>query len=1372
MYLNVQDKWVSIKQHITTGIQSLFPVTTNKGSIDLISVEFKEPDTSIAVQRDTLISGQSLTCNVYGTFVKRDAAGKELERAKVKILDLPVVTHRGTFIVLGKDYAVFNQLRLKPGVYTKKSEDSGDVTTSFNLGKGLGFKLLLSPSDGVFYVRFDKSKASASTIKIPLYSLLKVLGISDDELKHRWGDKIYANNVGKSHLIEDAHKLVQATVYEGKRTGNDVDDLRNYFRGTALDNETTKVTLGNSYDKVEAGALLDAASKMVRVYSGSENEDDMDSLLFKEVLSVEDHLMLRIEKGIKETNNINKIKAALVNGKPLRECIPTNFLTRLIETFFTKSSLSSPQSEINPIEVLETNHKITAMGEGGIKSEHGIPMSARNLHPSHFGFLDPVRTTESTRVGVDLRTTQGAVVKNRSIYAPFLDRRGNKVMVKPLDLAGKVIGFSGQEGKKTVRVLYKGEMLEMPREKVDYWMDDPKDTFTYTSNLTPFMHNDQGNRITMASRFETQAVPLVDRDEPFVQVKNGDSSVEHDIGASFLSPVAPEDGTVTEVTDNYIKVNDKKVDIYHIHPLNLKTFLTMYPTVKVGEKVKKGQRLADSNFTKNGTLALGANLNTAYISYKGWNHEDGIVISESAAKKLTSQHMYAKEVDLSESTYLDKNRFIQLFPSKVSPIQSRKLDEDGVALKGLTFEKGDPVILALGKKDLTKYDMMLSRIQGALANPYRDAAEYWDHDRPGTVSDVVRTGTMVKVVFTTEDEMRVGDKLSNRHGGKGTVTLILPDSEMPKTADGKPVDQLLNPAGVISRVNAGQLYETMAGKIAQKTGKTYYSDNFSKDDSSKLLTKQLKENHLKMEEPLYDGKTGKVLGDVFIGNQYTLKLHKMTEGNFAARSTKAYDVNKQPARGGEAGAKAVGLQDVYALLGHNARANLHEMASYKSQDNAEFWNAVRLGLPIPKAKEPFAFEKFKAIVGASGIDVRKGDNSYTITPISDKQISNQSNGAITSGTLLVSGIDKYKAEQGGLFDERITGGSTGRNWSHIELAEPIINPLFSNIVKTLLHDQDVENMKPSEIKTQLAKINVDKRIAVISSELKATKGVQRDKLLKEFKYLNALKKMGMKPEDYVLTKFPVIPPQFRPIYDSQTSGAPMVSDVNYLYRDMINVNNELKALKDFPEADPTKVKLRKALQQAAGAVVGTEKPVNKKSEKHELQGYMPMLTGSKIEGGGTSKESFFHRKIMKRNQDMTGRGTILPDPNLHIDNVKIPLDMAHELYKPFVINNLVRHGYNVPQAMQEVKNKSQVAMQALDSEMASRPVLLNRAPTLHKYNILAFKPIPVEGKSIFIPPLVIKGFAADFDGDSVAGDTNVLVCTDTGRIELKEIKDV
>lgn len=1071
-------------------------------------------------------------------------------------------------------------------------------------------------------------------------------------------------------------------------------------------------------------------------------------------------------------------------------------------------------------------------------------------------------------------------------------------------------------------------------------------------------------------------------------------------------------------------------------------------------------------------------------------HEDGIVISETAAKKLTSQHMYVKEIESNDDITIDKNRYIKFFPSKITPTQMRKLDKDGIAMKGTTVEKGDFVITALCKRDLTQYDTMLTKLRGALANPYKDISETWDHDRPGLVTDVVRNGNLVKVILTTEDETRVGDKLcyspdtevltkrgwilfpeltmddeiccldpetdnlrydkpslvdswdhdgdmyhldtaslnfmitpdhytytksrydsnfklvqakdvygkrvehkknaiwnasdvptftlpgvehkhakyrgekvipmdlwleflgyyvsegsshafegnnsvtisqskkahpeaydkmcanvvamgfvahkrsdsfvihnkqlysycvqlgksyekrlprytldvSRRqslillealmlgdgswgstgtglytstssglcddvqelllkcgyagtvtmvrgarvdiikgkpydcrpiwtcsvmlkyltpevnhghvstqsgqleeylnytgkvycctvpthvlyvrrhgkaafsgntgiHGNKGTVTLILPDHTMPHDANKEPVDMLLNPAGVISRVNPGQLYEAMAGKIARKTGKPYIVDNFSPEDSSKLVLKHMKENGITPEEPLFDAKTGRKLGDVFVGVPYITKLHKQTEGNFAARFTKGYDVNLQPSKGGEEGAKAIGLQDVYALLGHNARANLHEMASYKSQKNEDFWDAIKIGLPTPPAKEPFAFEKFKALIGAAGIHVQRDKEAYTIAPLSDKHILAQSNGSISSGALLTSSLGGDKEELGGLFDPMVTGGKKGTQWSHMDLAEPVVNPMFAAVVKVLLEGKDLSSMKPAEIKAELSKINVPQRLATIRTELGTAKGSPRNKLLKELRYLTALQKIGMKPEDYVLNKFPIIPPQFRPIYPSQSGGAPMISDLNLLYRDMINVNNELGKLKDFPETDTTKVKLRSDLQQAAGAIVGIMKPVNKKNEKQEIKGIIPVITGGNLDGGGTSKESYFHKKLMKRNQDLTGRGTILPDPDLHVDYAKIPIDMAHMLYKPFVINNLVKKGMSPLTAAQHVADRTIVASRALDQELERRPIILNRAPTLHKYNMLALKPIAVEGKSIFIPPLIIKGFS-------------------------------
>lgn len=1756
MYLNTSDKWADILKKVEQGIKNVFPIEGKTGKIECLRVDIpNKANASIDNQKSKLLSGNSLSTPVYGEFKLTRKNGKT-ESARIKILDLPVLTSRGTFIVQGKDYSVFNQVRLKPGVYVRRTNDSDAVFADFNLGKGLGFEIHMD-NTGVFSIRFDKSKLSTSSKKIPLYALLNTLGVSDTQLAATWGDELLKVNKAKSRGDADVQQIVEQVIYPAKRTGNNVADLREYFKTNELNAETTSVTLGMPTKTVTPEAILAASAKIVKVYNNKEEEDDLDSLLFKEVLSVDDHLMLRIEKKAKEEGLIYKIMNRIDQDYQLKSILLPNMFTKLIEGFFTKSSLSAPQTEINPIEILETNHKITAMGEGGIGNDRAIPMSARNLHPSHFGYLDPVRTTESERVGIDLRTTLNTQVKNRNIYGEFIDRNGKKVMLKPMDLVGKVIGFPNQDRKPIVRAMIGNHMKDVPREKVDYWMARASDMFTITTNLVPFLHNDQGNRITMAGRMVTQAVPLVHREAPLVQIRDQSgryNTIQERYGKDFFVPKAPHDGVVTAVTSKYIMIDQTKVEIYENFPLNLKcpsgemriairrangdiwrgkinqyeyqyndhiqsinpttrrsswerinafdwqdndkvlynirfssgrnvvvtedhslitinpngklvpifpkdcvegktkcplamlppndvdngvermfdtyhygvlaglylaegyintetnvisiacsepeakeeirlildrcalgtclsylcktdvrlrdadlsywliskfgrlsgskfiddsiynfsedfrkglvqgymagdgcstkvatstngigirvfgatvskrlrddmvdllaslgvmttictqasndpnhqdlhffsipsrelpewqmfyygrkeykyrdllsklspnalyrfrlpeiyfehmnqdaeikwhasdvrwdtikeiteapheplvydfevarsnmfaveggliihnTFLTMYPLVKVGDKVKKGDVLADSNFTKNGELALGINLNVAYIPYKGWTHEDSIVISQSTAKKLTSQHMYTKEFEVTPDTYLDKASFIKWFPTKITAENIQKLDDTGVIKRDSIVNRGDILVTGLRRKTLTAADDMMRRLRGSLVNPYKDASEVWDHDTPGKVIEVIRQGKLVRVVVITEDEAKRGDKLSGLHGNKGTIGLILPDEEMPLDSKGNRIEALLNPASVPSRVNPGQLYEAMEGKRALRTGANkVIIDNFDPADSSQKVLAKMKRDGVAVEEPIYDPKTGKSLGNVMVGTPYFLKLHKQTEGNFSALYRGAYDVNNQPIKGGEEGAKGVGLLDVYALLGHNARNNLAEMATFKSDRNDDFWNQLEAGITPSPAKEPFAFNKFKSLVTASGIGIQADQQNLSLAPLNDKMVLDMSKGAIAKGSILENHMGKDRPEKGGIFDPVITGGLEGKNWSHVNLAAPIVNPLFEGVVSVLLH-KDITGMNGKDVQKELAAINVPKRIGEVSAALEVAKGSARNKLLKELKYLTALKKANMNPAEYVLTKFPIVPPQFRPIYDSQTGGLPMVSDVNYLYKDMLNVNEKLEAMKDYPDSE--KAALLKDLRQSAHAIVGLMAPVNKQNEKRGVTGFLPQLTGSNFNGQGTSKESFFHRKILKRQQTLTGRGTILPDPDLHVDNVKIPWDMAWKTYQPFVIAEFKKRGINILRAREEIKNRSEIAKQILLQQMEKRPVLINRAPTLHKFSIMAMKPIPTEGKSILIPPLVIKGFNADFDGDSVSGDTYVCVKDADGRVKVKEIKDV
>ncbi len=733
--------------------------------------------------------------------------------------------------------------------------------------------------------------------------------------------------------------------------------------------------------------------------------------------------------------------------------------------------------------------------------------------------------------------------------------------------------------------------------------------------------------------------------------------------------------------------------------------------------------------------------------------------------------MYVSEFESDPETYIDKTSYIKWFPTKITSENIQKLDEVGIIKENVQVKRGDIMVCGLRRKTLTAADNMMRRLRGSLVNPYKDAAEVWEHDTPGTVIDVVKTRKTVRIVVATEDSAKRGDKITGLHGNKGTIGLILPDSEMPCDKDGKPVDALFNPASVPSRVNPGQLYEAIEGKRAKKMGlKRVVIDNFDPADSSQKILSKAERDKIDIEEELFDPKTGKSLGNVFVGTPYIIKLHKQTEGNFSALYRGAYDVNNQPVKGGEEGSKGVGLLDLYALLGHNARNNLAEMATYKSDRNDDFWNRLESGLTPLAAKEPFSFNKFKSLVTASGVNVKSEQDGLSIAPISDRSVLSMSKGAISKGSILENHMGKDRPEVGGIFDPAITGGLEGQNWAHINLAEPVVNPLFETVVATLLRRPNLVGMNGKQIKAELAKINVDTRIAEVKKTLESAKGSSRNKLIKELKYLTALKKTGMKPEEYVLTKFPIIPPAFRPIYNSQTGGLPMVSDVNYLYKDMLNVNEKLEAMKDYP--DEEKAALVKDLRQSAHAIVGLMAPINKQNEKRDVTGFLPQLTGSNYNGVGTSKESYFHRKVLKRQQALTGRGTILPDPDLHIDNVKIPWDMAWKIYQPFIIAEYRKRGINIIKAREEIKNRTDTAKSFLVKEMEKRPVLMNRAPTLHKFNIMAFKPIGTEGKSILIPPLIIKGYNADFDGDSVSGETVVVVQDESGKITAKQIKDV
>jgi hypothetical protein len=327
--------------------------------------------------------------------------------------------------------------------------------------------------------------------------------------------------------------------------------------------------------------------------------------------------------------------------------------------------------------------------------------------------------------------------------------------------------------------------------------------------------------------------------------------------------------------------------------------------------------------------------------------------------------------------------------------------------------------------------------------------EAWNHDEVGKVVDAHTASKQVRFIIRSVKSLEIGDKLTGLHGNKGIVSLILPDSKMPYNKNtGKPVDILLNPASVTSRVNLGQLMETAAAKIAKSTGTPYLIHNFSNKSNVASLQEELKKHGLSDAEDIVDPESNKTLGNILTGPQYFIKLYKTSDQNWSARNTGGYDANSQPTKGGEEGSKSVGYMEMLGLMGSNARKNLKEIATTKSESNQVYWDKFLQGQPLPKPKTTFVSKKFLDYLTASGIKTTMKDGVITATPLTDADILHMSNGALKNSSMINS--KTLGPDKGGLFDPAVTGGLDGEKWSHYKLAESIPNPLMERPIKSVL----------------------------------------------------------------------------------------------------------------------------------------------------------------------------------------------------------------------------------------------------------------------------------------------------------------------------------
>jgi DNA-directed RNA polymerase subunit beta' len=1395
--LDPEEGFDLLKDRVQKAVSGLFPIAGKKNTLELHDVTVRDTLSSYDTrsQKEAKLEGKSWTVPVEATVsLKDNATGKVLDRQKIRLMNLPKLTNRYSHIVDGQEYQVDNQWRLKPGVYNMVKAD-GALESHFN-ALGGGFKIHFDPATREFSMGYGNSN-------IPLKPLLHAMGVPEEEVEKRWGKDIAVAN--HSDMPKALSKFYKADTGLKPAATITPEDMRAHFwqvmDDTKLSPDVNMLTLGKAHPNVTGATLLDASDKLLKISRGEAKSDPRDALMFKDLHSMEDFAAERITQGSRDI--LRKIGNTVDKRDKVRDIIAPDTFNRHIRQMFSKNSLASVPSQINPLEMISAQFKTTIMGKGGIRDEHIVSDEAKLIDPSHLGFLDPIETPEGSSTGIVLRLPVGVQKKGHDVSIKMYNLHTGKnedvnptvaykshvvlpdqvkwVDGKPVPI-GPSIKISGLENE-----IYDGSM-----KGADYVMRDPMQMFSFASNMIPFMPADHPNRSTMAGRQMEQAVSLLHREVPLVQSLAGAHSFDHMIGG-FASHHSRVDGTVTQIKPDAVVIKDTdgkkhEVQIYDHFPLNEdKAFLHSTPIVKVGDKVSAGQTIADSNFTKGGVLAMGTNLRVGFMPYKGLNYEDGIVVTESAAKRLTSEHLHRHSIERDVAHVLDKRKFQAYIPTGMNRAQAEKLDDEGVIKPGTVVMPGDTLIAALraSNESEKREDVQLSKLHKSIVRPFKDASITWDKDYPGVVKEVVKTGTNVAVHVKTEEPLEIGDKITARHGNKGICVAIIPDHESPHTKDGRPLDVILNPLGVTGRTNLGQVLEVAAAKVAEKTGKTYFIKNFKPGaDLHAQVTQDLEKHGLTDKETVYDPANGRPMGDVLVGPMHILKLHHQVEKKLSARALGygyAYDKNKIPKGGGPHGAQSLGVLGLYAMLGHGALSNLREMNTIKSDSGQgdQFWAALQAGEMLPTPKPTFAYNKFISLIKGLNVNVEKVGNSLTLVPMTDKQVKEMSNGELKDPAKLTV-AKTMRPEVGGLFDPKITGGMEGNQWAHFVLPEAFPNPVFEGAITKLtgLKSNQFDGLvagtvgydpvtghigNPQKMKgcllggkafdAMLGKIDVKKDLAaaLVALQKPKLKDSYLDAANKKVKFLSALDRAGLSARDaYMMKNVPVLPPSMRPL-SVLPDGTISEEDLNGLYKGLhLTASRYAKMSPLIPEDDQSKVELRQEVYDGLRALSGLG------GYPHGIRrGILDYISGKHIDPStdskvGQPKEGFFQEQLVTRKQDMTMRGTIIPEPSLSLDEVGIPKAAALELYKPFIIRELRNLlGVSPLAAQKKLSEGGEIVNRALDRVILHRPILLKRDPVLHKYGIQGLQPRIVSGKAIQVQPLITSSYNADFDGDAM-----------------------
>ncbi len=964
---------------------------------------------------------------------------KEEKDQDIFLGDFPLMTQRGTFIVNAVERVVISQLIRSSGVFFTSQMSKGrqlfGAKVIPNRGAWLEFE---TDSDNSISVKIDRKR------KVPVTSVLRAFaameiespkGFKNGELSNSEIKKLFKNINSEVDPIE---KTIEKDI--AKTTGQAFVEIYKRIRPGDLateDNAQSFIEAMFSFERYDLGEVgrwkirqrLDLKEDKIGQEDRVLRFDDLVNII-KEIINLNDnplakpddidHLgnrrvkafgellqnklrvgMARTERNIRDRMSTLEphelVPGQLINARP--------FIASIKE-FFTSSQLSQFMDQHNPLAELEHKRRLSAMGPGGLTRERA-GFEVRDVHSSHYGRICPIETPEGPNIGLVGHLASCARLNDYGfIETPYRKVKQGKLTKEIVYLnaseeekyniahAGVDIDKRGNLLDKEVEARVHSEPSTVPRKKVDFIDVIPQQPISIATALIPFLEHDDSNRALMGSNMQRQAVACVRPEAPVVGT-GMETRAAQDSGEMII---AEENGVIMAVDADTIKVKIKgvknKLKEYPLRSFvrtNQYTCICQQPLVNKGQRVKKGDVLADGAATDKGRLALGQNLLVAFMSLRGSNFEDAIILSEKLVKedRYTSIHIESFDCDVRE-TKLGAEVTTPDIPN-VGEERLKDLDEEGIVRIGAEVGPNDILIGKIspkGETDLTAEERLLQAIFGEKARDVKDTSKRMSHGKRGRVvgikvfsrdkgdklpSGVIKT---IQVEVAQLRKISVGDKLAGRHGNKGVIARVLPEQDMPYLADGRPVDIVLNPLGVASRMNIGQILETHFGWAAKTLGYDGVSPSLSgineQDIKDELKKAGLPEDGKVI---LYDGRNGEAFEQpVTVGYIYIMKLLHLVEDKIHMRSVGPYSLITQQPLGGKAqfGGQRFGEMEVWALEGYGAAHSLQEMLTFKSDDvtgRAGAYDAIIRGKKIQAPNVPASFNVLVSELKALSLDV-------------------------------------------------------------------------------------------------------------------------------------------------------------------------------------------------------------------------------------------------------------------------------------------------------------------------------------------------------------------------------------------------------------------